>query len=118
MTRRAWLAFAAASLIWGVPYLFIKIAVEHGFTAPALAWGRVALAGERLHLEPGLDKRHRLAAASDLGGHVHAGGTAAEHDHIECAHISPSPSNFESRPRLVRAYLIIAAAAKLSNIFW
>lgn len=43
MTRRAWLAFAAASLIWGVPYLFIKIAVDHGVTAPALAWGRVTL---------------------------------------------------------------------------
>jgi drug/metabolite transporter (DMT)-like permease len=43
MTRRAWLAFAAASVIWGVPYLFIKIAVDHGVTAPALAWGRVTL---------------------------------------------------------------------------
>ena len=43
MTRRAWLAFAAASVIWGVPYLFIKIAVEHGVTAPGLAWGRVML---------------------------------------------------------------------------
>src|SRR5256885_11864962 len=27
MTRRAWLIFAAMSLIWGIPYLFIKIAV-------------------------------------------------------------------------------------------
>jgi drug/metabolite transporter (DMT)-like permease len=43
MTRRAWLAFAAASIIWGVPYLFIKIAVDHGVTAPVLAWGRVTL---------------------------------------------------------------------------
>jgi drug/metabolite transporter (DMT)-like permease len=43
MTRRAWLAFAVASIIWGVPYLFIKIAVDHGVTAPVLAWGRVAL---------------------------------------------------------------------------
>ncbi len=43
MTRRAWFAFAAASVIWGVPYLFIKIAVDHGVTAPVLAWGRVAL---------------------------------------------------------------------------
>ena len=43
MTRRAWLAFALASVIWGVPYLFIKIAVDHGVTAPALAWGRVTL---------------------------------------------------------------------------
>ncbi len=43
MTRRAWLAFAASSVIWGVPYLFIKIAVDHGVTAPVLAWGRVTL---------------------------------------------------------------------------
>jgi drug/metabolite transporter (DMT)-like permease len=43
MTRRAWLAFALASVIWGVPYLFIKIAVDHGVTAPLLAWGRVVL---------------------------------------------------------------------------
>jgi drug/metabolite transporter (DMT)-like permease len=43
MTRRAWFAFAAASVIWGVPYLFIKIAVDHGVTAPVLAWGRVTL---------------------------------------------------------------------------
>jgi drug/metabolite transporter (DMT)-like permease len=44
MTRRAWLAFAAMSLIWGVPYLLIKIAVRHGFTPGTLAFGRVALA--------------------------------------------------------------------------
>jgi drug/metabolite transporter (DMT)-like permease len=43
MTRRAWVAFAAASIVWGVPYLFIKIAVDHGVTAPDLAWGRVTL---------------------------------------------------------------------------
>lgn len=43
MTRRAWLAFAAASVIWGVPYLFIEIAVRHDVTPPALAWGRVTL---------------------------------------------------------------------------
>ena len=28
MTRRGWLLFAAMSLIWGVPYLLIKVAVE------------------------------------------------------------------------------------------
>jgi drug/metabolite transporter (DMT)-like permease len=43
MTRRAWAAFATASIVWGVPYLFIKIAVDHGVTAPDLAWGRVTL---------------------------------------------------------------------------
>ncbi|MBV8954200.1 MAG: EamA family transporter [Solirubrobacterales bacterium] len=44
MTRRAWLAFAAISLIWGIPYLFIRIAVRGGVTPFVLAWGRVALA--------------------------------------------------------------------------
>jgi drug/metabolite transporter (DMT)-like permease len=43
MTRRAWLAFAAMSLIWGIPYLLIRIAVRHGVTPGALAFGRVAL---------------------------------------------------------------------------
>src|SRR6266516_2398056 len=28
MTRRAWLEFAGISLLWGLPYLFIKVAVE------------------------------------------------------------------------------------------
>src|SRR5919204_25571 len=27
MTRRAWVLFATVSLLWGVPYLFIKVAV-------------------------------------------------------------------------------------------
>jgi drug/metabolite transporter (DMT)-like permease len=44
MNRRAWLAFAAISLIWGIPYLLIRIAVRHGVTPAAVAWGRVALA--------------------------------------------------------------------------
>jgi drug/metabolite transporter (DMT)-like permease len=43
MSRRAWLAFSVASVIWGVPYLFIKIAVRDGVTPPVLAWGRVTL---------------------------------------------------------------------------
>jgi drug/metabolite transporter (DMT)-like permease len=43
MSRRAWLAFAASSLIWGVPYLFIKIAVQGGATPLVVAWGRIAL---------------------------------------------------------------------------
>lgn len=35
--------FAAMSVIWGIPYLFIKIAVEHGLDPLLVAWGRVAL---------------------------------------------------------------------------
>jgi drug/metabolite transporter (DMT)-like permease len=44
MSRRGWLAFAAASLIWGIPYLFIRIAVRGGVPPFVLAWGRVTLA--------------------------------------------------------------------------
>src|SRR5258708_18361541 len=44
MSRRAWVAFAAVSLIWGIPYLFIKIAVRGGMTPIPLAWGRVTIA--------------------------------------------------------------------------
>jgi drug/metabolite transporter (DMT)-like permease len=44
MTRRAWLAFASISLIWGVPYLFIRIADQGGMTPFLLAWARVTLA--------------------------------------------------------------------------
>jgi drug/metabolite transporter (DMT)-like permease len=43
MTRRAWSAFAAVSVLWGVPYLFIKIADDGGMPPLVLAWGRVAL---------------------------------------------------------------------------
>ncbi len=43
MTRRAWIAFAAVSVIWGIPYLFIRIAVRHGVPPLVLAWGRITL---------------------------------------------------------------------------
>src|SRR5436309_16108880 len=44
MSRRAWLAFGAISVIWGIPYLLIRVAVRHGMTPAFLAWGRVTLA--------------------------------------------------------------------------
>ncbi|HEX4729829.1 MAG TPA: DMT family transporter [Solirubrobacterales bacterium] len=43
MSRRAWGAFAAVSVLWGIPYLFIKIADDNGMPPLVLAWGRVAL---------------------------------------------------------------------------
>jgi drug/metabolite transporter (DMT)-like permease len=43
MNRRAWLAFAALSLIWGVPYLFIKVAVDDGISPFFLSWARLVL---------------------------------------------------------------------------
>ena len=44
MSRTAWLAFTAMSLIWGIPYLLIRVAVRHGVPPGTLAWTRVALA--------------------------------------------------------------------------
>ncbi len=44
MTPRAWLAFAAVSVLWGMPYLFIRIALEGGTPPLFLAWVRIALA--------------------------------------------------------------------------
>jgi drug/metabolite transporter (DMT)-like permease len=44
MSRRAWLAFSAISLIWGIPYLFIKLAVRGGVPPLPLACGRVSIA--------------------------------------------------------------------------
>lgn len=42
MSRRAWLSFAAVSLLWGMPYLFIKIAVLE--VSPTLvAWTRITI---------------------------------------------------------------------------
>lgn len=42
-TRRGWLLFAAMALIWGVPYLFISIAVET-YSPPAVVAGRTLIA--------------------------------------------------------------------------
>jgi drug/metabolite transporter (DMT)-like permease len=43
MSVRGWALFAAMSVAWGVPYLFIKIAVDDGLTPGFVAWSRVAL---------------------------------------------------------------------------
>ncbi len=43
MTWRGWCAFAALGIIWGLPYFFIKLAVEE--VSPFIvAWGRIVLA--------------------------------------------------------------------------
>jgi drug/metabolite transporter (DMT)-like permease len=44
VTPRAWTLFAASSVIWGVPYLFIKVAVDADVPPAFVAWSRVALA--------------------------------------------------------------------------
>lgn len=42
MTHRAWWLFTLSSVIWGVPYLFIKVAVDAGVPPAFVAWARVA----------------------------------------------------------------------------
>jgi drug/metabolite transporter (DMT)-like permease len=44
VSARGWALFAAVSVIWGMPYLFIKIAVDDGLTPGFVAWSRVTLA--------------------------------------------------------------------------
>jgi drug/metabolite transporter (DMT)-like permease len=44
MSARAWLLFAAVSLVWGIPYLLIKVAIEGGMPPVSIASLRVALA--------------------------------------------------------------------------
>ena len=47
MTRRGWLTFAAVSVVWGMPYLFIKVAVDE--VSPVfLSFVRVAMAAALL----------------------------------------------------------------------
>jgi drug/metabolite transporter (DMT)-like permease len=43
MSARAWAAFAAVSVLWGIPYLFIRVAVDGGMPPLFLAWLRVLL---------------------------------------------------------------------------
>jgi drug/metabolite transporter (DMT)-like permease len=45
MSARAWAAFAAVSTLWGMPYMFIKIAVDDGVPPAFLAFVRLALGG-------------------------------------------------------------------------
>jgi drug/metabolite transporter (DMT)-like permease len=64
MIARAWAGFAAMSLVWGIPYLFIKIAVDGGMSPAFIAWVRVTLAAAIL-----LALAHRAGLLGSLRGH-------------------------------------------------
>ncbi len=59
MTRRGWLLFAGLALIWGIPYLLIRVAVAE-LSPPLLVFGRTAI-GAGLLL-PVVLRRGHLAA--------------------------------------------------------
>ena len=63
MTARAWVLFAAVSVVWGIPYFFIKVAVEEGVPPAFVAWSRVALGAAVL-----LPLAWRRGALRGLGG--------------------------------------------------
>jgi drug/metabolite transporter (DMT)-like permease len=64
MNRRAWAAFAAMSVIWGLPYLFIKVAVDDGVSPAFLSFARVLLAAVVL-----LALAWRAGSLGSLRGH-------------------------------------------------
>jgi len=43
MTRRAWLLFAAMGVIWGIPYLMIKVVMDAGVAPGFLVFARTAI---------------------------------------------------------------------------
>ncbi len=44
MSKRSWILFALTGLLWGVPYLFMKVAVE-GFSPAIIVCGRTLIGG-------------------------------------------------------------------------
>ncbi|WP_067816694.1 DMT family transporter [Actinomadura kijaniata] len=43
MSRRGWVLFALMSVLWGIPYLLIKVAVENDISVPGVVFARTAL---------------------------------------------------------------------------
>ena len=67
LSARAWAAFGAVSVLWGIPYFFIKVAVHDGVPPAFLAWIRVTIAAALLGL-----LCWRLGLLSQLGGNWRA----------------------------------------------
>ena len=64
MSPRGWAAFAAMSAVWGVPYLFIKVAVDAGVSPAFVSFARVAIAAAIL-----LALAARAGVLSTVRGH-------------------------------------------------
>jgi drug/metabolite transporter (DMT)-like permease len=67
MSARASSLFAAVSILWGIPYLLIKIAVDGGISPVTLSWGRMVLGGAVL-----LALAARSGSLAQLRGHWRA----------------------------------------------
>ena len=67
MSARASSLFAAVSILWGIPYLLIKISVDGGIPPVPLSWGRMVLGGAVLLALAG-----RSGSLHQLRGHWRA----------------------------------------------
>ena len=66
MSSRGWILFLAMSIIWGIPYLLIKVAVE-GVSVPVLVFTRVAV-GAAVLLPLALSRRTVTIVRESLEG--------------------------------------------------
>jgi drug/metabolite transporter (DMT)-like permease len=101
MSARAWAAFAAVSTLWGIPYLFIKIAVDDGVPPFFLAWARVVLGAVVL-----LVLAHRAGVLGSLRGRL---GIVAIYAILEIAIPFPLISAGERHVSSSLAAILIAA---------
>ena len=58
---KAWTWFGTMSVLWGVSYLFIKIAVDDGLSPAFVAWSRVVIAAVVLIAIAGRARTRRAA---------------------------------------------------------
>jgi drug/metabolite transporter (DMT)-like permease len=70
VSPRAWLLFAAVSVAWGIPYFFIKVAVDADVPPAFVAWSRVTLGGALLL--PLALRRGALRGLGDRAGAIAA----------------------------------------------
>ncbi len=102
MNARAWILFAAVSVIWGVPYLFIKLAIDGGMSAVSIAWARVVLGAVVL-----LAVAWRAGTLGSVRGHW---GWLLAFALVEIAIPFPMISAGETRIDSSTAAILIAAA--------
>src|SRR4051812_20838483 len=101
MSARAWAAFAAVSTLWGIPYLFIKLAVDDGISPAFLSWSRVAVGAAVL-----VPVTWRLGLLKDLRGRM--GAIAA---YALCEIILPFPLIAAGEQRISSSLTAILIAA-------
>jgi drug/metabolite transporter (DMT)-like permease len=65
VSKRSWLLFGALAALWGIPYLFIKLAVDGGLAPAPLAFARIAIGGAIL-----LGLAARARTLDSLRGHL------------------------------------------------